>query len=288
MLKKTILENNNKIITIKKNKSTKNKIIDDEEFINLIEDTNKIDLNKEKKIKNKNLNIFAIKIQKIYRGYIYRLKHLPLILYILQNYLKNQFVKLINKTKDGRINSVLDEDEIINLLEKKYYNYIERPKERNWFDIIIKDYYYGWIPVNIKTSKCSTSDNTGNLAMCVYSYTNEKLELNLDKTYNNGEMSKILIEKLKKKEYNKLNKKDYYFIVINKNNTQEIIINNVKGLTLLTPNINNLPFQVRWDKNKIFEYKKINKSVKQFVDCLKKPKPSWSETFLSQIRNINI
>ena len=138
MLKKTILENNNKIITIKKNKSTKNKIIDDEEFINLIEDTNKIDLNKEKKIKNKNLNIFAIKIQKIYRGYIYRLKHLPLILYILQNYLKNQFVKLINKTKDGRINSVLDEDEIINLLEKKYKNYIERPKERNWFDIIIK------------------------------------------------------------------------------------------------------------------------------------------------------
>jgi hypothetical protein len=35
--------------------------------------------------------------------------------------------------------------------------------------------------------------------MCVYSYTNEKLELNLDKTYNNGEMSKILIEKLKKR-----------------------------------------------------------------------------------------
>lgn len=52
MLKKTIQNNNDNIITIKKNKSTKNKIIDDEEFINLIKDKNNIDLNKDKK-KNK-------------------------------------------------------------------------------------------------------------------------------------------------------------------------------------------------------------------------------------------
>jgi hypothetical protein len=199
-----------------------------------------------------------------------------------------EFIVIMMLEKDGRINSVLDEDVIIDLLEKKYKKYIKRPKERNWFDIIIKDYYYGWIPVNIKTSKCSTSDNTGNLAMCVYSYTNEILELNLDKTYNNGEMSKILINKFLQKEYNKQNKKDYYFIVINKNNTGEIIINSIKGLTILTPNINNLPFQVRWNKNKKFEYKKINISIKQFIACLKKPKLSWSEIFLSQIRNINI
>ena len=273
--------------TFKKYISTKNKIVDNDELEQIINDTKELQIDKTKSIK-KNLDFYAIIIQKIYRGYIFRLKHLPVILYIFQNYLKNKIVKLHNKLKDGRINSVLDEDEIIDLLEEKYKDYIKRPKERIWFDIIIKDYYYGWIPVNIKTSKCSTSDNTGNLAMCVYSYTNEKLELNLDKTYNNGEMSKILIEKLKNKEYNKENKKDYYFIVINKNNTQEIIINSVKGLLYLTPNINNLPFQVRWDKNKIFEYKKISKSVKQFVDCLKKPNPSWSEIFLSKIRNINI
>lgn len=280
MLKKTI-KNNKKIITIK------NKIVRNKELEKLTNDTEKLNLNEEK-LKNKNLNTFAIKIQKIYRGYIFRLKRLPLILYIFQNYLKSKIVKLVENVKDGRINSVLDEEKVIDLLEIKYKNYIKRPKERNWFDIIIKDYYYGWIPVNIKTSKCSTSDNTGNLAMCVYSYTNEKLELNLDKTYNNGEMSKILIEKIKNKEYNKLNKKDYYFIVINKNNTKEIIINSVKGLSILTSNVNNLPFQVKWNKNKNFQYKKINASVKQFVNCVKKPNPSWSEIFLSQIRNINI
>jgi len=256
----------------------------DEEIDNLVKDVKQLNLNNKKKNQEK----YVIKIQKIFRGYIYRLKHLPLILYIFQNYLKNKLVKLVETSKDGRINSVMDEDKIIELLVAKFKKNIKCPKERNWYDILVKDYYYGWIPVNIKTSKCNTSDNTGNLAMCVYSYTNEILELNLNKTYNNGEMSKILIKKLEKKEYNKINKKDYYFVVVNKNNTSEIIINSVKGLNILTPNINNLPFQVRWDKNKNFEYKKINKCVKQFVSCLKKPNPSWSEIFLTKIRNITI
>lgn len=270
------------MINTKKNKKVKNKILNNKEIEKIIENIDKIYLNKE----NKKLNYFAIKIQKNYRGYIFRLKRLPLILYVFQNYIKSKSIKLTDKLTDGRINSTFDEKKIIDLLELKYKNKIKRPKERHWFDMLIKDYYYGWIPVNIKTSKCDTSDNTGNFAICVYSYTNEKLDFN--RTYNNGEMSKILIKKVKKKEYNKKNKKDYYFIIINKNNTQEIIINSVKGLKLLTPNINNLPFQVRWDKNKNFEYKKIDKSIKQFVDCLKKPKPSWKEIFMLNIRNINI
>ncbi len=51
-------------------------------------------------------------------------------------------------------------------------------------------------------------------------------------------------------------KKDYYFLVINKNN-KNIIINSVKGLNILTPNLNNIPYQVYWNKNKKFEYKSI-------------------------------
>ena len=66
-----------------------------------------------------------------------------------------------------------------------------------WYDILIYDYQYGWLPVNIKSTTTLTSDNTGNLAMCVYAYTDE--ELDLDEVYNNGNMSKILVEKLKKK-----------------------------------------------------------------------------------------
>ena len=121
-----------------------------------------------------------------------------------------------------------------------------------WYDILAFDYMYGWLPINIKTTTTITSDNTGNLAMCVYAYTNEILDIHRDKSYENGEMSVILYKKLRIKEININNKKDYYFIVLNKTDASDIIVNSVKGLTLFTPNINNLPFQVCWNKNRTF------------------------------------
>lgn len=226
---------------------------------------------------------YAIIIQKNIRGYLLRINQLPLMLYIVQNYLSKQNYNFINLINDGRVNSNFDEDQIINLLIQKFGNKIKRPAIRNWFDVGIYDNYYGWLPVNIKSTTTSTSDNVGNLALCVHSYTNYNLDLN--STYDNGLMANILFDKLKKKEYNYKHKKDYYFLVLNKNNNQEIIINSVKGLTTITPNLNNLPFQVRWNKNKFFIYKNINNCIYQFLDSIKKPRPSWKETFLNNIRN---
>ena len=143
-----------------------------------------------------------------------------------------------------------------------------------WYDILVFDYMYGWLPVNIKTTTTITSDNTGNLAMCVYAYTNEELDIHSDNTYENGKMSEILFYNLQMKKYNIRNKKDYYFIVLNKLDTKDIIINSVKGLTYLTPNINNLPFQVCWKKNKTFQYENINKKINLFINCLQYSKPS--------------
>lgn len=140
----------------------------------------------------------------------------------------------------------------------------------------------------IKTTTTTTSDNTGNLAMCVYAYTDELLDIHRDTSYENGKMSEILLHKLKNRNYNtNHNKKDYYFIVLNKKDTRDIIVNSVKGLTILTPNINNLPFQVNWNKNRVFKYENIRKKIKLFIDCLQKPKPSWKETFMSNIRTFD-
>ena len=76
--------------------------------------------------------------------------------------------------------------------------------------------------------------------------------------------------------------------MLNKTNENDIIVNSVKGLTILTPNINNLPFQVNWSKNRFFKYENINKKIKLFIDCLQKPKPSWKETFMSNIRTLDL
>jgi hypothetical protein len=229
-------------------------------------------------------NNSSIKIQKWFRGCLFRLNHLPLIMYKIQKYLKLQAFQFSTLNEDGRINSCIDEDGVIKLLIEKFGERIKTPKIRMWYDILAFDYMYGWIPINIKTTTTITSDNTGNLAMCVYAYTDEILDIHRDKSYENGKMSDILFNKIKNKKYNTNNKKDYYFIVLNKTDASDIIVNSVKGLTLLTPNINNLPFQVCWDKNRIFKYENINKKIKLLLNCLHKPKPSWKETFMSNIR----
>lgn len=229
---------------------------------------------------------YIIKIQKWFRGCIFRLKKMPLIIYKIKKYLKSQKIKFSSQNEDGRINSCIDEDEIIKLLIKKFDKKIKKPKIRMWYDILAFDYIYGWLPINIKTTTTLTSDNIGNLTMCVYAYTDEILDINSNKSYENGKMSHILFEKLKNKNYNTNNKKDYYFIVLNKTNSSDIIVNSLKGLTILTPNINNLPFQVCWNKNRKFKYENINKKIKQFIHCLKKPKPSWKEIFMTNIRTL--
>ena len=229
-----------------------------------------------------------IKIQKWFRGSLFRLKQLPLIMYKIKKYLKSLVFQFCQQNEDGRINSCIDEDEVIKLLIEKFGEKIKKPEKRHWYDILAFDNIYGWIPINIKTTTTKTSDNTGNFAMCVYAYTDEILNIDMDKSYDNGEMSDIHFTKLKNKKYNTSNKKDYYFIVLNKNNASDIIVNSIKGLTILTPNINNLPFQVCWDKNRTFKYENINKKIKLFIDCLQKPKPSWRETFMSNIRTLNL
>lgn len=239
----------------------------------------------------KSLSINEIKLKKIiliqkwFRGCLLRIKQLPLIILYIQNYLNNTTLEFSKQNKDGRINSSLDENNIIELLKNKFINKIKIPKIRMWYDILVLDYFYGWIPINIKTTTTLTNDNSGNLAMCVYSYTDENLDLHKSKSYNNKEMSVLLIQKLNEKKYNLNIKKDYYFIVLNKN-TKNIIINSIKGLIKLTPNINNLPFQICWNKNKEFKYEHIYIKIKLFIECIKNTKFSWKDHFMSNIKNL--
>ena len=165
-----------------------------------------------------NYTKYIIKIQKWIRGEFFRIKKLPLVLFCIQKYLKSKKIIFSTKNEDGRINSCIDEDVIIKLLSDYFGNRIKKPKIRMWFDFIALDYYYGWIPINLKTTTTKTADNTGNLAMCVHAYTNEVLDIYSDKTYENGKMSSVLFDKLKNKQFNKINKKDYYFLVLNKKN----------------------------------------------------------------------
>ena len=266
---------------------------DDEEFdnskfysgSNIFKKINAKTVNNEYLSMEKNI-CSIIKCQSIFRGKNFRKKNMPNSLLTIKQTLLKHRIKISKTTEDGRINSCIDEEHIINILSHILPDRIYKPKARMWYDILVFDYLYGWLPINIKTTTTLTCDNTGNLAMCVHAYTDTLLDLK--KTYQNGKMSQILIDKLNKKQYNFQDKKDYYFVVLNKNNNNDIIINSIKGLTEITPNINNLPFQVRWSKNKHFNYKNIYTNIKLFIHALQKPTPSWKETFINHIRYFSL
>jgi adenine-specific DNA-methyltransferase len=184
---------------------------------------------------------------------------------------------------DGRINSTINEINVINVLTKYLgYNRIKIPKNRMWYDILIRDFRYGWLPVNIKITTAKTADNACNIAGLVQSYTN--VNLNYEKYYNNGIMSKLLLDEIKKNNINKTPKKDYYFLIFNKTNNK-CYVNSIRGLTELTPNINNLPFQIKWILNETFNYKHILDSIRLFFDLYVESKNSWKEHFLNEIKN---
>ena len=230
----------------------------------------------------------AIRIQRRQRGNMCRTKRLPTIIYLIQKCLKSQDIVFSSHNEDGRINSCTDEDTVISRLIHVFGSRIRTPPMRMWFDMLVEDRTYGWLPVNIKSTTTKTSDNTGNLAMCVHAYTSEQLDIDRQKTYDNGPMSAVFLSNLYLNKYNVSPKKDYYFVVLNKTDPGDVIVNSVLGLEHLTPNINNLPFQVCWEKNRHFTYAPIKKRVKKLIDCLQKPRPSWKENFMSAIRGVEI
>ena len=224
-------------------------------------------------------------VSAILKGNLYRKNHLPNSILMIKYILEKRNINLCETSDDGRVNSCMDENEIIQILSEELPNRIDKAPPRMWYDMLIFDYQHGWLPVNIKTTTTLTSDNVGNLALCVYAYTDEPLDLY--ERHNNGKMARILTEKLKQKRYNYNSKKDYYFVIVNKNN-KDIIVNSVKGLTKLTPNINNLPYQVCWNKNKIFKYRHITESIEMLVAAVQEPERSWKEVFLNDIRGITL
>lgn len=61
-------------------------------------------------------------VQRIY----FEIKQLPLILYKIKKYLKLQAFRFSTHNKDSRINSCIDEDEVIKLLIKNFGKKIKK------------------------------------------------------------------------------------------------------------------------------------------------------------------
>lgn len=164
---------------------------------------------------------------------------IPKLLDHIVRFLKDNQPKLSQSSRDGRINSAFNEDEIFNLIEKHFD--IDRPSMRDWVDFSFEE-NGNFIPVNIKVSTTRTADNL-NCKLGIYYALTDKIP-----TFSNG----IPWEQYFKNLSNDLreNNQDYYFLIINKDAVNDVFVTSLKGLCKIVPNGNNLPFQAKWDDNR--------------------------------------
>ena len=164
---------------------------------------------------------------------------IPKILEDVGSFLNEVDIPVCTRHSDGRLNSAEDETTIIRILQDEYdeENIIEGVV-RHWWDVKIFGY-----PVNIKSSAFKTADNFSAKGAVLYSITNiteeEITKINSFPDFE-GELRKSNGED---------NNRDYYCLVLNKT-TNEVLMQGLKTLTKLTPNGNNLLFQINWSKNK--------------------------------------
>ncbi len=162
---------------------------------------------------------------------------IPTQLNEIAEFLKTNPYNLSQPLQDGRLNASVNEEEILNAI--KHFP-IQLPKVREWWDFSFKenDIFY---PVNITTTK--TADNLNGKLGIYYAL------CGLLPEFNNEIAWEKYFQKLHK-DLGKNTDRDYYFLIINKNDPKDIFINSLKGIQTLQPNGNNLPFQCKWDNNR--------------------------------------
>ena len=142
---------------------------------------------------------------------------------------------------DGRINSLLDEE--YNLKNaSKVFDDLEIYPPRRFADFKLFN------PFNWKSTNTNTADNCSDKLSIVYSFCGVD-EKDLIK-YQGWKKFWAKVAEFKDYTAEQFEEiyRPYYFLIQNKI-TGKVFINELSTLTKLTPNGNNLPFQIKWDDN---------------------------------------
>ena len=172
-------------------------------------------------------------------------------------YLNSLTIEVSENHEDGRVNSIDDEDTVIDLLIEKYGDNIDKPPARCWWDIKVFGY-----PLNFKSSKFgSAADNFSSKAAILYALTNipeEEVTCSSWKQFQ------------KKLQHNSSQQtpRDYYIIVLDKT-TNRVYLQSLKSLNKLTSNGNNLPFQIKWKDNVEPVQRNYGQAYDFLIECYK-------------------
>ena len=201
------------------------------------------------------------------------MQKLPKLLCEMVVFLQNQNLHLSQNSRDGRTNSAFNEDEIFNLLEANFD--INRPNMRDWVDFSFEvgGVFY---PVNIKVSTTHTTDNL-NCKLGIYYVLTGQIP-----PFGNGVDWETYFRTLSKNLQE--NSKDYYFLIVNKEDSRDIFATSLKCLKHIIPNGNNLPFQAKWDTNRELIQRDFDKAKDFLLGTFEKSLKLRADAYLSYKR----
>lgn len=208
------------------------------------------------------------------------------------NYWAKDAKKFISEAKfslcedhdDGRTNSTVDEETVLDLLMDKYGEEILfRPPPRKWFDLWHKP---SGTPINIKVTSMKGADNACNFLALLWSFTD--LKISHTRSAKKGkDWSELLSFWTKNPTFTQSEERDYWFFVIDKNNTSNIIVNSLRLLEEPTGNPSNPPFQIDWKKNSNPKQRTFEEAFKLYMDiCISDIKKRQASDKLSEAEKI--
>jgi hypothetical protein len=185
---------------------------------------------------------------------------IPGVLDEMKKFLISDDLILENRHADGRLNSSVNEEQVLESLRKKFK--IEEPNAREWYDFIAV-HNGERFPVNIKVSNLDTADNVQCKLGIYYALTG------IWPDFGNGVSWETFFKTLKG-DLSKGTQGDYYFLIVGKSDPKDIILTSLKQIGSLVPNGNNLPFQCNWGRNRELKQRSHDDAVKFILGVLGK------------------
>jgi len=174
----------------------------------------------------------------------------------IENYLKSYQYEISNQFQDGRIDSAVNEKNILSIIAQKFN--IDIPRAREWYDFSIEDNKIIY-PINIKITDTTHADNLSCKLGIYYALTGKFPDMR-------NEIDWLTYFERLRSNLGSFKDKNYYFLIINKTNHSDVFSNALKNLSTLVSNGNNLPFQCKWNTNRV----PINRTFEESVSFILK------------------
>ena len=205
---------------------------------------------------------------------------IPKILNDIVDYLKEYKLNLVKGMNDARMDSASSEGKIISALQnhdRSSWTVITKNinNNRHWCDFKCKDNqtkqeYF----CDIKVSNLNSNDNM-NAKKAIYWFLTGKNPDNVSPQHQ------IFFESMKNNEC-LLEERDFYYLVINKNNNKDIFVVSLKNINSegIIGSHNNPPLQAKWDKCRKNEERSMQEAKKFFLNM-------WATTIKRHIEILN-